>query len=248
MKHILLLTLVASGLLAADATGKWTGTFTPQGSEGGPALLVLKQEGAKVTGTAGPGADEQHEIQNGKAENGNITFEVGDGDKVMKFVLKQEGDEIKGTATRERDGQTQTANLAVTRAKAEELFQAIAKLDKALFDSYNGCDLEKFKALLTNDLEFYHDQNGLTVGSQTVTEQVKNNICGKARRELVAGTLQVYPLKGYGAVEIGVHRFYPPQAGSEATGEAKFTMLWQKKDDAWKLTRVISYDHVALKK
>ena len=130
----------------------------------------------------------------------------------------------------------------------DELFRTIASLDSALFDSYNGCDLEKFKTFFTYDGEFYHDQGGLTVGAQTVTEQVKKNICGQARRELVAGTLQVYPMHGYGAVEIGVHRFYQPKKGSEPTGEAKFIHLWQKKDGAWKITRVISYDHVSLVK
>jgi hypothetical protein len=133
-------------------------------------------------------------------------------------------------------------------AQTDELFRTIASLDTALFDSYNGCDLEKFKSFLIDDVEFYHDQGGLTVGAQTVTDQVKKNICGKARRELVPGTLQVYPMRGYGAVEIGVHRFYPPQKGSEPTGEAKFIHLWQKKDGAWKITRAISYDHVSLVK
>jgi len=55
-------------------------------------------------------------------------------------------------------------------------------------------------------------------------------------------------MHGYGAVETGVHRFYQPKTGSEATGEAKFIHLWQNKDGAWRITRVISYDHVALKK
>jgi Domain of unknown function (DUF4440) len=86
------------------------------------------------------------------------------------------------------------------------------------------------------------------MGSQAVAEQVKKNICGIVRRELVAGTLKVYPMHGYGAVEIGVHRFYQPKKGNEPTGEAKFIHLWQKKDDAWKIARVISYDHLALKK
>ena len=130
---------------------------------------------------------------------------------------------------------------------ADELYRTVSALDTALFDSYNSCDLEKFKSFFTDDLEFYHDQGGLTVGSQTVTEQVKKNICGKVRRELVAGTLQVYPMHGYGAVEVGSHRFQPAKGG-EPTGEAKFIHLWQKKDGAWKITRVISYDHVALKK
>ncbi len=34
----------------------------------------------------------------------------------MKFTLKLEGDQITGDVTREREGQTQTAKLAVKRA------------------------------------------------------------------------------------------------------------------------------------
>ena len=133
-------------------------------------------------------------------------------------------------------------------AVPDELFRTIASLDSALFASYDQCDPEKFKSFFADDVEFYHDQGGLTVGSQTLTEQVKKNLCGRVRRELVAGTLKVYPMHGYGAVEIGVHRFYQPKQGNEPTGEAKFIHLWQKKDGAWKITRVISYDHVASKK
>jgi hypothetical protein len=118
MKYILLLTIAAAALFASDATGKWTGTFTTSESgEDHTALLVLKQEGAKLTGTAGPDANEQHEIANGRVENGNITFDVPTEDSVMKFVLKLEGDEIKGDISRERDGQKQTAKLAVKREK-----------------------------------------------------------------------------------------------------------------------------------
>ena len=80
-------------------------------------------------------------------------------------------------------------------------------------------------------------------------ESVKNNICGKVRRELVPGTLEVYPMDGYGAVEMGVHRFHHPgRENTEPTGEAKFVHLWQNKEGAWKITRVISYDHRALPK
>jgi hypothetical protein len=117
MKHILLLTLAAVSLMAADATGTWTGTFTPDGQEPGPAHLVLKQEGTKVTGTVGPNADEQHEIQNGKAEGGRVTFEVEGPNARMKFELKQEGEAIKGDISREHDGEIQTAKVAVTRNK-----------------------------------------------------------------------------------------------------------------------------------
>lgn len=117
MKFLLVFVLTVAGLLGADATGTWTGSLTRSDGETSTAHLVLKQEGEKVTGTAGPGAEEQHEIQNGKAENGQITFEIPREDGSMKFVLKQEGEEIKGEVLLERDGEVQKGQLAVTRRK-----------------------------------------------------------------------------------------------------------------------------------
>jgi hypothetical protein len=117
MKQLLLVAYAAVALLAADATGTWTGTFTPDDGQARPAYLVLKQDGDKLTGTAGPDQSEQRPIQNGKADNGNLTFEVATEEQVMKVVLKQDGDDMAGTLTRERAGETQTAKLVLKRAK-----------------------------------------------------------------------------------------------------------------------------------
>jgi Domain of unknown function (DUF4440) len=126
----------------------------------------------------------------------------------------------------------------------EQLTQAIRTLDSELFQAYNTCDLEKFAALIDENVEFYHDRGGLMLGRKAVVDGVKNNICGKATRELVPGSLEVYPISHYGAVEIGVHRFLHPWAQDHGVvGEAKFIHLWQYKDGAWRITRVISYDH-----
>jgi ketosteroid isomerase-like protein len=142
------------------------------------------------------------------------------------------------------DGQSPQSTIP-----SNELFLRIASLDGALFDAYNRCDLEMFGTFFIDDVEFYHDQGGVTLGRQNLTESVKKNICGKVRRELVPGRLEVYPMQGYGAVAIGVHRFHAAKMKqSEPTGEAKFVHLWQNKDGAWKITRVISYDHRALSK
>ena len=125
-----------------------------------------------------------------------------------------------------------------------ELTSAITALDKQLFDAYNTCDLEKFHSLFAEDVEFYHDQGGVTLGSKALTESVKKNICGKAQRVLVSETLEVHPMKGYGAVEMGTHRFtHPWEQDHGVVGEGKFIHLWQYKDGAWKITRAISYDH-----
>jgi len=67
-----------------------------------------------------------------------------------------------------------------------ELDRAGAALDAALFDSYNKCDLDRFASFFVDDVEFYHDQGGVTLGKTTLTDSVKKNICGKVTRELVS--------------------------------------------------------------
>ena len=146
-------------------------------------------------------------------------------------------------------------SLIAVRAEAQppakdELFRTIASLDAEVFDAFNRCDLEKLGSFFTEELEFYHDNGGLTDRTrESLVESVKKNICGKVYRVLVPETLEVYPMNGYGAIETGVHRFYHPGRDStESVGEAKFVHLWQHKDGKWQITRVLSFDHHALPK
>jgi len=131
-----------------------------------------------------------------------------------------------------------------TATPDDELFRTIASLDTAVFDAFNRCDLPTFGRFFIDDLEFYHDKDGLMRSRQSLLDAVKANICGKVSRELVPGTLEVHSMDGYGALEIGVHRFHHPgRDDTEPVGEGKFIHLWQKTDAGWKITRVISYDH-----
>jgi hypothetical protein len=61
-----------------------------------------------------------------------------------------------------------------------ELEKAIATLDAALFDAYNRCDLEKFASFLADDVEFYHDKAGVTLGKGALADAIKKNICGQS--------------------------------------------------------------------
>jgi hypothetical protein len=126
--------------------------------------------------------------------------------------------------------------------RPDPLFVTILALDTQLFDAYNHCDLVTLGSMVSDDLEFYHDQTGLSAGKAPFLAAIKQNICGKVQRQLLRDTLEVYPLKGYGAVEIGVHRFFHP-GDPKNVGDAKFIMLWQNKGGVWKVTRVISYEH-----
>jgi hypothetical protein len=63
------------------------------------------------------------------------------------------------------------------------------------------------------------------------------------RRELVKETLEVYPIKDYGALEIGAHRFCHKENGKDECGTFKYAMAWRKTGDSWKISRVFSYAH-----
>src|SRR6202140_133215 len=131
----------------------------------------------------------------------------------------------------------------------QDLDRAITALDAALFGAYNKCDLVKFASFIDDSVEFYHDQGGGTLGQAPLTASVKKNSRGRVTRELVPGSLPIYYMEGYGALEVGHHRFhYPGHEDTGGVGEGKFVHLWQYKDGAWKVTRVMSYDHHAAAK
>ncbi len=125
----------------------------------------------------------------------------------------------------------------------EDLTNTIIRLDSMLFYAYNNCQQEKYLAMyddfFSDSLEFYHDSGGLLTSKAKATEGVKKNVCGKVQRELLKGSIEVSPVPGYGAVEIGQHRFYNIKENSRS-GYAKFVVIWKNDNGQWKVTRVIS--------
>lgn len=124
------------------------------------------------------------------------------------------------------------------------LKRLVSSLDKQLFDAVNHCDMTKLRSFWAEDAEFLHDKASPTYGREAIVNSIQRNLCGSVQRELVPGSMEVYELKDYGAVEIGVHRFLHPGAKDHGViGEAKFIHVWKHFPDGWKITRVISYEH-----
>ncbi|NND35164.1 MAG: nuclear transport factor 2 family protein [Saprospiraceae bacterium] len=136
---------------------------------------------------------------------------------------------------------------------ADNLYDIICEKDSLLFNSgFNNCNLAPFHELVDEDCEFYHDQNGFTTSKTQFIEQIEHGLCKldyKATREIIPGTIEVFPLKAgdrlYGAIQEGRHRFLAkyPEKDAFVTSEARFTHLWLKEQDKWTLKRVLSYDH-----
>lgn len=144
--------------------------------------------------------------------------------------------------------------LLSQEGKDSEIFQALKKNDSLLFDAgFNNCDIAAFEHLIAEDLEFYHDEGGLTTNKEDFLKNVRSNICSspnkKPVRKLVQESLQVFPLyengKLYGAIQKGRHDFFIKEPGKEPyqASTALFTHLWLLEEEKWILKRVLSYDH-----
>lgn len=134
----------------------------------------------------------------------------------------------------------------------EDVTSAILSLDGRFWQAYNTCDTAAFRQFFTEDVEFYHDKGGPTLGVEPLTASMKSNLCAEGprlRREAVDGTVHAFPLRNqsvvYGAVLSGEHRFYVLERGKpeRLDGQARFVNLWLLRDGAWRMARVLSYDH-----
>jgi ketosteroid isomerase-like protein len=134
-------------------------------------------------------------------------------------------------------------------ASGESLNRLVSSLDTALFDAVNRCEMTKLRSFWAEDAEFLHDKAPPLYGRKAIVKSIEKNLCGTVQRELVPGSMEVYELKDYGAVEIGTHRFlHPGTKDHGVVGEAKFIHVWKRFPDGWKITRVISYEHHTVEK
>ena len=125
----------------------------------------------------------------------------------------------------------------------KQLYDAIVYMDSVFFQAYNTCtlNLDAYGAFYADDIEFYHDKGGLMTSKQDIIDATKKNICGKVTRELVKGSIEVYPIKDFGAIETGLHMFHNIQEKKTTPSKvSKFIVIWQHKENQWKISRVVS--------
>ncbi|GMN11585.1 DUF4440 domain-containing protein [Croceitalea sp. MTPC9] len=137
-----------------------------------------------------------------------------------------------------------TYNLDAQSNTETEFFKTLKMADSLLFDvGFNECNLQQVAQLVGDDIEFYHDKDGITKSKTKFLASIKDNLCSSGKnmlkRVLDESSLEVFPLykdgKLYGAIQNGVHNF--------AQTKASFSHVWLIKKGQWKLSRVLSYNH-----
>ena len=136
---------------------------------------------------------------------------------------------------------------------ADTLRAQIATRDLEFFDvQFEQCAPAKMRAMLTDDVEFFHDKGGLVKGADAFVAMYEK-MCTerqapdawRSRRKLVEGTLHVDPVPGFGAISTGQHTFHERRGDGpqKLVGRAKFAIVWQLAPDGWRMSRILSYAH-----
>ena len=120
------------------------------------------------------------------------------------------------------------------------LYNEIIKMDTKYFNAYNSCDMKTQEEIYGENLEFFHDKGGLSTSKSDLLKALKENICNKVKRTLIKGSVEVYPIKDYGAIQMGYHKFYNKQEPNAKSIPSKFVVVWKNKNNRWKITKVIS--------
>lgn len=241
---------------AADPSGTWSGSISIHFADGrvldDSAWLQLQLQGTKLEGTAGPSPDRQKAIRAGMVAGDELSFVTDStSGKELKFVLHLAGEKLSGEALGEIGADRVHVSVDLARVTAagaphDALFDEVSACDARLFDAYNRRDIKVLMSLFTRDMEFYDDRSGLTHYAENernfrkaLTEPARH------RRELVAGTMRVFPLGKFGALETGIHKFYVTEPGQpeKLDATAQFTLVWQRRDGKWQVSRALSYEH-----
>ncbi|PKP14857.1 MAG: hypothetical protein CVU07_12735 [Bacteroidetes bacterium HGW-Bacteroidetes-23] len=143
-----------------------------------------------------------------------------------------------------------STNCIAQVAKNSELYKIILSKDSLLFNvGFNTCDIQQFEILLSENLKFLHDKDGISDKAKFLFD-LKNGLCKnpenrQVNRFLVKESTEIFPLYKngilYGAVHNGEHLF--SEKRESQAGIAKFTNVWQLENGEWKLTTSLSFDH-----
>jgi hypothetical protein len=129
----------------------------------------------------------------------------------------------------------------------------VRELDTALFEAFNHRNSEAMRPFYATDVEFFHDQVGRTLGQDAVIATFRNKFEGDfverhqlVQRELIDNSLHLFPIPGYGVLEVGNHRFTISSRETKrvtAITVGAFVHVIKNLNHAMRIELALSYDH-----
>ena len=121
MKQSLALFLLCAVSMAAEVTGKWSGSFKAEGADHSISQwIILTQHGSTLSGSAGPDASEQYPLEDGKVNGNKVSFQVTTGEWRFSYNLTAEKDVLSGDLKLESTTENRNARVTLTRVKTSK--------------------------------------------------------------------------------------------------------------------------------
>jgi hypothetical protein len=102
--------------VAGNLSGRWAQSLWPRAQDAVmPQWFVLKQEGAKLTGTGTSNSTEQYPINHGLIAGDSVKFELPTREKTFFYELRLENKELRGTLSIKGTNKTRTTEVRLER-------------------------------------------------------------------------------------------------------------------------------------
>lgn len=111
------------------------------------------------------------------------------------------------------------------------LARTLATQEAVLSQAYNACDLHRLRAYILQGASVA-TPDGRRVDP---LKEARGRICGRMRRNIVAGSLVVRPVGNTGALVVGEERFCPVGKASCSAPSNRFVARWARYDRAWRV-------------
>jgi ketosteroid isomerase-like protein len=124
------------------------------------------------------------------------------------------------------------------------LRDSILTQDSLLFAAFNQRDFNKFSAFFAQDLEVFQDNIGVRTYKESMAA-FRGLFAAKTdlTRKPILTSIDVYPIKGFGAIQTGEHSFCHTENGKIECSTFKFVHIWKRINGKWIISRIITYGH-----
>ena len=212
---------------------KYVGAYVvgPEGEDERPGKLSMFAKGGSLMGSLHGNDPTRFLYQGGDEFRPKAA-------PVFLVTFRMEGERAGGVSIASPEGVMEGER---SDASGGALFDELARMDEVLFEAaFVSCDRRKWDSMMTEDVEFYHDRGGFSEGA-AVSPPAECPAEHGVTRHVVQGSVEVFPIADYGAVQRGTHCFV--EEGAATSTVAQFVHVWARTGDGWKVKRILSFDH-----
>src|SRR5215213_3946329 len=87
-------------------------------------------------------------------------------------------------------------NISKAQTSSDHTTKLVLQKDSVFWAAYNNCDIDKMMQFVTDEVEFYHDKNGVLTGKDNFRNAFQKNLCGnnnsRLRREPLNSSVKVF--------------------------------------------------------